>query len=201
MRRTIKLIPFLVSAILVVLFFGFEIKSEETKNKKPERSSAQTLRSPSQACIVSEEALRDISSKQRDLEEREKKLAEKQSKIEAKEKAIQEQLKQLEDLKKEIAQVKVESDAKKEEKMNKLVETLEQMSPKKASELIANLGNELAVESMMRLSSEKLAKVLNLMDVERSKVLSELLALGRTLNQKKNQGGSDGSARRPAQDS
>lgn len=149
-------------------------------------------------CAASDAALDDMNQKRKELEEKEKKITEQMEQIQAKEKTIADQLKQLEDLKKEISLIESQRDGKSEEKLSKLVEAIEKMSPKKASELLANLDNKLAVESMMRLSSEKLAKVMNLMDVKRSSQLSELLTKGKIM---KKEGGKDESTRNPAKNS
>jgi len=184
----------LFSLISLNLYSSDEAPSSE---EKPIRKTVKRV--PRNQCVASDEALRDIAQKKKEIEDREKKIAEQLLEITEKEKIIEQQIKQLEDLKKEISIVQAESDSKAEEKINKLVETMEKMSPKKASELLSSLNNKLAVEGMMRLSADKLAKVMNLMDVKRSSQLSELLTRIKETKKTTHKEGVKNDSRNPAE--
>jgi len=130
-------------------------------------------------CITSEKAIEDIRKIRVELENKSKALDEKEKELQAQETALKDQILKLENLKKELTKLEGVNGEKQEEKVAKLVETLEKMSPKKAAGVIEGLGDSLAIMTMTRLSSDKLAKVLNSMDAELSAYLSELLAGGK----------------------
>src|SRR5207247_535040 len=57
-----------------------------------------------------------------------------------------------------------------------LVETFEKMSPKSAAPMIANLEENLAIAVIGQISTEKLAKIMSAMDLQRSGHLTERFA-------------------------
>ena len=75
-------------------------------------------------------------------------MAQKESELKSREAAIEEELKRLEDMKASIVLDRTASNAQSEERMSKLVETLENMSPKKASEVLQTVDEKLAVIAM-----------------------------------------------------
>ncbi|MGE0615469.1 MAG: MotE family protein [Bacteriovoracia bacterium] len=131
----------------------------------------------SEGCLADEAVLLDLRRNKEAVEAKEKALKEKEAELADMKKALEVEMKRLEALKAEIAGLSLVQDSKQEEKVAKLVETLETMSPKKSAELISKLQNELAVAAMERISTPKLAKILNIMEISRSKELTELLAM------------------------
>ena len=129
----------------------------------------------STSCLSDPAALEDIRLKRDQLEAKARELTARETEFKAKEQALEEGLKRLESVRDEIA--KAESFKKKdsEEKVGKLVETIQGMSPKSAAQLLAGIDSQLAVATMSRISTERLSKIMNVMEPEKSSRLSELL--------------------------
>ncbi len=127
-------------------------------------------------CIVDRTAIEDLRKRREEVEAKAGEIARREAEFAARERALEEQLKKLEEARKDLLAVKALNSKESEEKVAKLVETFETMSPKAASQLIATLDEALAVTAMARMSTPKLAKIMNLMEPERSGRLTELLA-------------------------
>jgi len=131
-------------------------------------------------CLPDPVVLSDLSKRKNELDAREKTVSEKEAELAAKSNAIQEELSKLELLKKEILGIKQRVRDQNAEKIAKMIETIEGMSPSPAAKLLAELDTDLAVPVIEGLSNLKLSKILSKMDIQNSKRLSELMALGRT---------------------
>ncbi|MBC7384548.1 MAG: hypothetical protein H7301_00110 [Cryobacterium sp.] len=142
----------------------------------PEAKPAAPVAKKSTGCLTGEASIQDLQDLKRDLAKREQELKRRESEIAAKESAVQEELKKLDQAKEEIKQTQALGDSKNEEKITKLVETFESMSPKAASAIVSAVDDRLAVEAMSRLSSAKLGKILAAMDPTKSAPLTEKLA-------------------------
>lgn len=130
----------------------------------------------SQGCIVDEQAVEDLHTKRNELIEQEKKIAALQAELQARERALEERIKRIEEIRSDIKKTQDLSSKENEEKITKLVETFEAMSPKSIASLIAKLDEQLAVAAMSRMSTPKLAKLLSALEATKSSRLSELLA-------------------------
>ena len=127
-------------------------------------------------CLTGEASVEDFQEMKRELAKKEQELKKREEEIVAKERAVDEELKKLETTRDEIKQAQVVGDSKNEEKISKIVETFESMSPKSASAIVATIDDRLAVEAMSRLSSAKLGKILAAMEPNKSSSLAEKLA-------------------------
>jgi flagellar motility protein MotE (MotC chaperone) len=147
-----------------------EVKPE-AKHESPKRP--QTSASE---CLVSESAIEDIKKGREANEARAKQLAIKETELKAKEQALVEQIKKLEELRDTISKVQQTKKAENTEKVAKLVETLLTMSPKAAARVLSSLEDDLAIEVMTQMDTQRLAKIMNLIEPARSSFLSEKLA-------------------------
>ena len=127
-------------------------------------------------CLTDEASVKDIQDMKRELAKREQELKHREEEIAAKEQALTEALKKIDATRDEIKQAQIVGDSKSEEKITKLVETFESMSPKAAAAIVGTIDERLAVEAMGRLSSAKLGKILAAMDPNKSGNLAEKLA-------------------------
>lgn len=127
-------------------------------------------------CVSDPELIADLGRTREALEAKVKELLAKEAEIQAREQALNEQLKQLEVLRDEIAQIDATKKKENQEKVNKLIETVEAMSPKAAAKLISTIDERLAVATMKGLTTQRLGKIMNLMEPGPSSRLSELLA-------------------------
>lgn len=127
------------------------------------------------ACVTGA-AIEDLNRLRDRLAEREKAISAKEAELKTLEKAIQEEFAKLEQTRSDLAKVDDLKKKENEEKIAKIVETLESMSPKPASQLIGTMDEALAVTAIRRMSTQKLAKIMNVMESGKSSRLTELLA-------------------------
>lgn len=150
--------------------------SEADPGKKAELPAIEPKRTAKGACLVDESAIEDIQNAKREVAAREQAVKKLEAELQAKEKALKEELVRIEAVRDEIKQLNQVTVAQNEEKIAKLVETFENMSPRSAAQVVANIDENLAVEAMRRLSSIKLAKILSALDSKKSAVLTERMA-------------------------
>jgi flagellar motility protein MotE (MotC chaperone) len=125
---------------------------------------------------VSGAALEDLSKQRAAIEAREKDLAAREAELRSMEQGIGEELKKLTLAREEFVKLNDLRKKENQQKVAKIVETVESMSPKSAAALFATLDDALAVTAMEQISTPKLAKIMNLMEPGRSTRLTELLA-------------------------
>lgn len=173
-----------------------EVKAESAEHAGVPTVAAQTAvtqaaRKPSNECLASEEIIADIQLRERKLKEREAQLAEREKDLEAQQKIIGEELAKLDAARSEIQGAHAKAMAEHEERVNKLIETFETMSPKAAAGVINGVDEELAVTALSRLSTTKAGKILANLSPQKSSKLSELMAFGNSSAKEKTRGESD----------
>lgn len=131
--------------------------------------------SGSGACLVSEKALQDVNQRRDELAARAKELDVKEKELEAKNQALEAELAKLDEAKKQVLQAKEQVNNLSEEKIARLVETFEAMSPKSAASVIAGVDQNLAVAALSRMSTQKLSKVIAAMEPALSSRLTDAL--------------------------
>lgn len=139
-------------------------------------SSARAAEGEMPRCMPDQELLTEIKKRRQELEQRQQMLQKKDEDIAVREKVLKEEMKKLEDLRSAMTAQQLVSNAKIEERVAKLVETMQTMSPKASAKLMAEIEEDLAVEAMSRMSTPKLAKILNLIEPTKASILSEKLA-------------------------
>lgn len=127
-------------------------------------------------CLTDEASIADVQELKKELAKRESELKRREDEIAAREAALNDELKKLDAARDEIKTAQSIGDQKNEEKVAKLVETFETMSPKAAAAIVASVDERLAVEAMARISSAKLGKILAAMEPAKSAPLAEKLA-------------------------
>lgn len=163
---------------------GTKIDAPETNEKVAENAHEKAQEKPAHAvhatngCLVSESAIADMETREERVQEAEAAVAKKETELKALQIAIQEQLSQLDEAKKQIQGIKHQEIAKNEEKVKKLIDTFETMSPKAAAQVVAKVDEEIAVTTLARLSTIKAGKILAAMDPSKSARLSERMVLG-----------------------
>ncbi len=127
------------------------------------------------ACLTDPAAVEDIQKQKQELEERVRLLAKREAELVEKQKALEEELERLKGIRADIDKSDLLKKKENEEKVAKLMETMESMSPKAAALLLANVDENLAVTAMMQLPSGKLAKMMGLIEPAKASRLSEKL--------------------------
>lgn len=145
---------------------------------------AKPAKKVSSECLASEEIIQDIEAREQKINEREAQLVDREKEIEAQQKIVREELAKLEAVRAQIQGVNAQAMAEREEKVNKLIETFETMSPKAAAGVLGKVDDELAVTALSRLSTVKAGKILANLNPDKSSKLSELMAFGRAGKEK-----------------
>ena len=127
-------------------------------------------------CLVEPAALEDIKRSHEDLEIHRKELASREADLKARERVLDAEFKKLGVLREDISKQNSAVTKENEEKISRLVETFETMSPKSAAQVLSSIDEGLAVTAFNRMSTQKLAKIMSAMEPDRSKRLTELLA-------------------------
>jgi flagellar motility protein MotE (MotC chaperone) len=135
-----------------------------------------TIAKTAEGCLADTATLEDLRRHKTEIESRQKELNAREAELKAREQALDEQIKSLAVMRDEMDKIEQARKGEGEAKVAKLVETVESMNPKASAILLASLDEGLATATMSRLSTAKLAKVMNVMDPVRSTRLSELLA-------------------------
>ncbi|OFZ21040.1 MAG: hypothetical protein A2X94_06830 [Bdellovibrionales bacterium GWB1_55_8] len=180
--RTLAVMVFLAAAVMTVLASAeTPAPSAAGSAGAAESSGGDTTEtnissSASGACLTDPSVIEDLRKQREALQVRERNLVAKEAEFKAREDAIAEELKKFDGIRKELAKVQESRKSENDERVNKLVETFETMSPKAASQLLTSLDETLAVSAMSRISTQRLAKIMNLMDPAKSSRLTELLA-------------------------
>lgn len=149
---------------------------EKAPEKAPEESTFASAQGEDATSCVTGAAVDDLNRQRERLEAREKELQAKEAELKAAEAGLKEELKKIEEARAEFGRMEDLKKKENEEKVAKIVETVETMSPKPAAVLVAALDDALAVTAMQRISTPKLAKIMNIMEPGRSSRLTELLA-------------------------
>ena len=147
-----------------------------TTNQKPTTPADPVIEPTDEGCLADAAVLEDLKRQKKELDSKLKDIQAREADLKAREKVLAEQLKQLAEAREEVTKLDGEKKKANELRVAKLIETLETMNPKSASGVLANVEDQLAVTAMSRLTTQKLAKILNVMEPARSTRLSELLA-------------------------
>jgi flagellar motility protein MotE (MotC chaperone) len=130
----------------------------------------------SSGCLLDEHAIEDFKKARLILEEKERSLQLREAELKSAQSAFEEELNKLSLVRKEIEKIQSLHKKDQEENISKLVEAFETMSPKASAQLLSRVDEVLAVEAMSKISTQKLAKIMNIMESEPLSKLTERLA-------------------------
>ncbi len=172
-----------MKSVLFFIFLGLGLGISVGYADDPKSEAKPVLpetgkKAPKSSCLASEEIIADLQAREQLINERESALKEKEQEVSKQEEAVKEALARIDQEKNALIGIKEKSRADREEKINKLMETLETMSPKSAAGVLGNTDEELAVLALTRLPAVKSGKILGLLDPKKSSQLSELMAYG-----------------------
>ncbi len=130
-------------------------------------------------CAMSEQVVNDLKREQDKLRAKQTELTDREAEIAKREAAVEEQVQKLQELRKDVEKINAIQSKENEEKITKVVETVEKMSPKTAAKLLGSIDERLAVTAMQKINATTLAKIMNSMDGVKLAQLTEMLALGK----------------------
>jgi flagellar motility protein MotE (MotC chaperone) len=180
MIRVLPFIALLIFAAVPLAIGNAEKADAPAAAAKPEVKveEAPVAKRPSSQCLASEEVIQDLEAREQKLKAREAALRERETELDSQQTAVKEQVSKLDAYRAEVQGVHAKDLAEREEKVSKLIETFESMSPKAAAAVIGGVDDELAVTALSRLTNVKAGKILANLKPEKSSRLSELMAYG-----------------------
>lgn len=147
-------------------------KQEKSATVKKEESDKKELKGTAE---VSDNTnyIQYLEQQKNKLDEREKNLNELEEKLQLEKVALEQKVQELEQARREIAS-KLESRVQEdEERVKKLVDIYSNMKPQSAAQVIATLDEELAIHVLKRMKKQDAGNILNFMNPEKAKKLSE----------------------------
>ncbi len=179
--------------LVTSIVFSFGVSSangpdvnETKKNENTSENHEVVLKesqTSSEGCIADAAAIEDLQMRKQEIESKLKDISVKEAELKSRETALSEELKKIQAIRDDIKKTNVIKTKENESKVSKLVETFETMSPKAAAELLSTLDESLAVAAVGRISTQRLAKIMNIMKPGDSTRLSEsLVGVARTNN-------------------
>lgn len=151
---------------------------EEAKKEEAVKEPAKEAANPN-SCLTDIDVIRELKARRDALEAKEKALEALRDELKQRETLTVEELKKLDAARAELLKIEGSQKSDADQKVTKLVETLELMPPKASAKVITELEDTLAVATMSRISNLKLAKIMAAMDPKRSSALSQLMAKGK----------------------
>lgn len=149
---------------------------KEEEHAKQVAPSKRILSSKYAGCLTDETALREVEKARQELAAKTKALEVRATELDSREKALKDELAKLDEIQKQIKVSQDQLSAKDEEKIAKLVEMFESMSPKAAAQIVGSVDLKLATQAMSRVTPQKLGKILAAMPSQKSSQLTEALA-------------------------
>lgn len=128
---------------------------------------------PGESCIADAAAIEDIKKARQLNAVKAKELASQEAELSVREKSLTEQLKKLEIIRDDISKIRAVKKEETETKIQQLTDVLLTMNPKSAAKMLGTIEEDLAIEIMLKLDTQRLSKYLNLMDAAMSSRLSE----------------------------
>jgi flagellar motility protein MotE (MotC chaperone) len=171
----VSAVTFVGGTILSVVS-GSEYAGATDQTEQPAPKQSEAAVDPNSGCLADPAVLDDIRSQRDKLAEMKKALDERDAELTKREQAVAEEIKKIETARAAIEKIEDSKKDISEEKVAKLVETFETMSPKASAKVLADLDERLAVATITRMDTAKLSKIMNLMEPQRSVRLTELLA-------------------------
>jgi flagellar motility protein MotE (MotC chaperone) len=165
-----------VGGTVISVLSGSEYASATDQTEQPAPKQSDAAVDPNSGCLADPAVLDDIRSQREKLADMKKALDERDAELTKREQAVAEEIKKIETAREAIEKIEESKKDISEEKVAKLVETFETMSPKASAKVLAELDERLAVATITRMDTAKLSKIMNLMEPQRSVRLTELLA-------------------------
>lgn len=164
------------SSHLAVLFLGLTVPATSAFTESAPADAAPKKTFPPTSNQMDHDVAEDLRNRREELEARVRTLEAREAELVAKEKAVDEQIKKLDEIRADISRIETGNQAASAEKIAKIVETVEAMSPKASAKILNELDEPLAVQALSQVTSAKLAKILSNLEPAKSARFTELLA-------------------------
>lgn len=125
---------------------------------------------------IKKEMYQDLTKRRQELEDKEKKLSEREALLEAAQKEVDRKVTEMEGLRDELKDLLKQQTAEEAARIQSLVKIYSGMKPKDAARIFNTLDTDILMQVVENMSESKVAPVIALMDADRAKALTTLLA-------------------------
>lgn len=157
-----------------------EEKTTATNVEEPEKKSTPSNNNKEDILLKDKKRVENnvshieqLLEKEKELVEREKKVVEMEEKLQQTKNEMDKKIEQLDQMRREIAsklEARVNQD---EESIDKLVGVYSNMKPQSAAVVLSKLDENLAISVLKKMKKQDAGSILNYMDAQKAKVLSE----------------------------
>lgn len=151
-------------------------KNEEKKDISTEVKSQEGEGSQSQNIMKKYNYFGNLNEKKQKLDRREKELNELEKELHKQKVEIEKRIKDLQSIRTQIRKLLAERIEMDEGKVNKLVEFYSNMKPQQAAKIMESIDEDLSVAILGRMKKKNAADILNLLQPEKARRLSEMYA-------------------------
>jgi len=148
-------------------------KKEEKKSTDETSPKPATAAAADKAVSENPNQVAQLMDKEKELAEREKRVVELEEKLQQQKLELDEKLKQLDQARRDIASKLETRVTQDQENIEKLVGVYSNMKPQNAAQVISKLDDELAISVLRKMKKQDAGAIMNYMDPQKTKVLSE----------------------------
>ena len=149
-----------------------EKEGDKTTDKKWQDASDSDLENSD----IKKEMYQDLTKRRQELEGKEKKLSEREALLDAAQKELDRKVKEMEGLRDELKDLLKQQSAEEATRIQSLVKIYSNMKPKDAARIFNTLDTDILMEVVSGMPEAKVSPIIALMDADRAKALTTLLA-------------------------
>lgn len=149
-----------------------DVESKPAENKNWQDASDTDTDSAS----IKKEMYEDLSKRRLEIEAKEKKLGEREALLEAAQNELDRKFKEMEGLRDEIKDLLKQQTAAEATRIQSLVKIYSGMKPKDAARIFSTLDTDILMDVVSNMPESKVAPIIALMDADRAKALTTMLA-------------------------
>ena len=125
---------------------------------------------------IKKEMYQDLTKRRQEMEDKEKKLSEREALLEAAQKELDRKVKEMEGLRDELKDLLKQQTAEEAARIQSLVKIYSNMKPKDAARIFNTLDTDILMRVVSSMPEAKVSPIIALMDADRAKALTTLLA-------------------------
>lgn len=125
---------------------------------------------------LKDEVFQDLTKRRAELDQREKKLGEREALLEAAQKELDKKLTEMEGVRDELKDLLKQQTAEEARRIQSLVKIYSGMKPKDAARIFNTLDTDILMDVIGSMTESKAGPIIALMDADRAKALTTLLA-------------------------
>lgn len=150
--------------------------SDKSSDKATDKKWQDASDSDLENSDIKKEMYQDLTKRRQELEGKEKKLSEREALLDAAQKELDRKVKEMEGLRDELKDLLKQQSAEEATRIQSLVKIYSNMKPKDAARIFNTLDTDILMEVVSGMPEAKVSPIIALMDADRAKALTTLLA-------------------------